>query len=117
MLKIKRVYEAAEKGDGYRVLVDRIWPRGITKRQADVQEWATALAPSTALRRYFGHDPKRWKDFQAKYRRELKTNSLATEKLQALRERVRLQTVTLVYSARDEEHNQAVVLNKLLRGK
>jgi len=116
MLKIKRVYEKAEAADGYRILVDRVWPRGLTKRQVQVQEWAAALAPTTALRRFFGHDPKRWKVFQARYRRELKTNPEATEKLRELRARMHRQRVTLVYSARDEKHNQAVVLNKILRG-
>ncbi len=115
MIKIKRVYEAPAKADGYRILVDRVWPRGLTKRQVAVQEWAKELAPTTALRHYFSHDPKRWAVFQTRYRRELRVSQDAVQKLQALRRLVRTQTVTLVYRARDEKHNQAVVLNKIIR--
>jgi len=109
-VRVKRVYDPPARSDGYRVLVDRVWPRGISKEQAAVDEWAKELAPSTELRKWFGHDPARWREFRTRYRQELKGSAA----LEALRARAKKQRVTLVYSAKDERHNQAVVLKELL---
>lgn len=108
--RIKRVYEPAAEADGKRVLVDRVWPRGITKEKAALSEWLKDVAPSTELRKWFGHDPARFAAFREKYQAELK-ESAALEELRQLEG-----TVTLVYGAHDEEHNQAVVLKELLEG-
>jgi uncharacterized protein YeaO (DUF488 family) len=109
---VKRVYEPADSSDGYRVLIDRIWPRGVSKEEARLDEWARELAPSSELRRWFAHDPARSDEFRTRYRREL---SAQEEKLRELRRRGRSGTLTLVYAARDTEHNNAVVLAELLR--
>jgi uncharacterized protein YeaO (DUF488 family) len=98
--------------DGYRVLVDRLWPRGVSKEEAHLDEWARELAPSPELRRWFGHDPARFDEFRRRYRDELAGRE---EKLGELRERATHGTVTLVYAARDTEHNDAVVLAELLQ--
>jgi uncharacterized protein YeaO (DUF488 family) len=111
-VRLKRAYEPAERSDGYRVLVDRIWPRGVSKEQARLDEWARELAPSSELRRWFGHDPAKFEEFRRRYRDELAAQE---EKLRELRGRARNGTLTLVYSARDTEHNDAVVLAELLR--
>jgi uncharacterized protein YeaO (DUF488 family) len=111
-VRLKRAYEAAERSDGYRVLIDRIWPRGVSKQQARLDEWARELAPSSELRRWFGHDPAKFEEFRRRYRDELAAQG---EKLRELRGRARKGTLTLVYSARDSEHNDAVVLAELLR--
>jgi uncharacterized protein YeaO (DUF488 family) len=108
--RIKRVYEPAAKADGKRVLVDRVWPRGITKEEAALSDWAKEVAPSTALRKWFGHDPERFAEFRKRYRAELNGNT-ALDELRKL-----TGTVTLVYGAKDVEHNQAVVLQELLEG-
>lgn len=107
---IKRVYETAGAADGLRVLVDRVWPRGLTKEQVAADRWVKEAAPSTALRRWFGHDPSRWAEFRQRYFAELKENPVIEELLTAA-ERGRL---TLLYSARDEEHNQAAALQEFL---
>ena len=112
MLLLKRAYEPAEDSDGYRVLIDRIWPRGVSKEEAHLDEWARELAPSTELRRWFGHDPARFDEFRRRYRDELAVHE---DKLSELRRRARAGTVTLVYSARDTEHNDAVVLAEVVR--
>jgi uncharacterized protein YeaO (DUF488 family) len=114
MIQLKRVYEKASPKDGFRILVDRLWPRGLTKERAAIQLWLKQVAPSSELRKWFGHDPARWKEFQARYRKELKENKDA---LKLLKDTVKEKTVTLVYAARDEEHNEAVVLKKILAGK
>ena len=111
-VRLKRAYEAAERSDGYRVLIDRIWPRGVSKEHARLDEWARELAPSSELRRWFGHDPAKFEEFRRRYRDEL---AVQGEKLRELRARARSGTLTLVYSARDTEHNDAVVLAELLR--
>jgi uncharacterized protein YeaO (DUF488 family) len=111
-VRIKRVYEPADGSDGYRVLIDRLWPRGVSKERAHVDEWARDLAPSTELRRWFGHDPARFPEFRRRYREELETQ---VEQLRELRRRARGGTVTLVYAAHDSQHNDAVVLADLLR--
>ena len=113
MIKIKRAYEAAKKEDGYRVLIDRLWPRGIKKADLVLDEWAKELAPSNELRKSFGHDPSKWKDFQTRYRLELRSVE-ARQKLEELSDCARKSDVTLVYSAHDEEHNNAVVVKDLL---
>ncbi len=110
MIKIKRAYEAAAASDGKRVLVDRIWPRGVTKEEADIDWWAKDVAPSTELRKWFGHDPEKWPEFRKRYRQELKGN----EELKKIGEMAKGGDLTLVYSAKDEEHNQARVLLELL---
>lgn len=109
-VKIKRIYESAVKADGQRILVDRVWPRGVSKAKAAVAHWLKEVGPSTELRKWFAHDVEKWPEFRKRYRRELKGNSAFTE-LQTL---CRGGDSTLVYSARDERHNQAVVLRELL---
>lgn len=111
-IAIKRVYEPAERTDGYRVLVDRIWPRGMSKDAAHIDEWLQEVAPSTALRQWFNHDPARWETFRARYLVELQEQS---ELLASLAARAKKARVTLLYSARDERFNQAVVLRDYLR--
>jgi uncharacterized protein YeaO (DUF488 family) len=113
-VRMKRAYEPAERSDGYRVLIDRIWPRGVSKEQAHLDEWARELAPSSELRRWFGHDPAKFEEFRRRYRDELAAQG---EKLGELRGRARKGTLTLIYSARDTEHNDAVVLAELLRAR
>lgn len=108
---IKRVYEAAAKSDGFRVLVDRIWPRGVSKEAAEVDEWAKELAPSPLLRKWFGHDPERWAEFQKKYRAELGENDAVAGFLEAHKGRKK---ITLIYAAKDEAHNHALVLQHYL---
>ena len=112
-ISIKRAYEDAEPADGYRVLVDRVWPRGVTREALQIKEWLRDLAPSTELRKWFGHDPVRWNEFQARYARELADPALA-DALTSLRRRAREGLVTLVYSAKDREHNQARALAEFL---
>ena len=112
MLKLKRIYEAPEASDGYRVLVDRIWPRGVSKEKAQIDLWVKEIAPSDALRKWFGHDPERWEEFQRRYRKELQKDIALTNQLQQLEKQHG--TLTLVYSARDEDHNQAVALRTFL---
>ena len=109
---VKRVHDPPVHGDGWRVLIDRLWPRGLSKKRAALDEWRADLAPSTALRRWFHHDPARWREFGARYRAELRAHAAG---LQALRERARLQRVTLLYAARDPSVNHAVVLQTVLR--
>jgi uncharacterized protein YeaO (DUF488 family) len=111
--QIKRVYEAPEASDGFRVLVDRLWPRGMAKERAALNLWMKDIAPSTELRRWFGHDPKRWKEFETRYRAELKERDAD---LAQLRSQARKGTVTLLFGARDIEHNEAVVLRNVLVG-
>ena len=109
---IKRIYEPPSAADGARVLVDRIWPRGIAKDKARLALWLKAIAPSPALRRWFGHKPERWQEFRKRYRRELAANKAAVARLRALRA---AGPVTLLYGARDEEYNQARVIAEYLR--
>lgn len=108
----KRIYEPAESDDGYRLLTDHIWPRGVSKERADLDEWARELAPSDELRRWFDHVPERFGEFRSRFRDELGEHA---EKLDELRARAREGRLTIVYAARDEEHNNAVVLAELLR--
>ena len=110
-LKLKRAYVPAEASDGLRILVDRLWPRGVSKQKAALDDWMKEIAPSTALREWFGHEPSRWAEFQRRYKAELKQNADDLARLRAL---ARKQVVTLVYAARDEAHNDAVVLREVL---
>jgi uncharacterized protein YeaO (DUF488 family) len=110
-LRLKRAYEPAEPGDGARILVDRLWPRGVSKAKAALDDWVKEVAPSTELRKWFGHDPARWTEFQRRYRVELRRQSDALDRI---RDRARAGVVTLVYSAHDEQHNDAVVLRAVL---
>jgi uncharacterized protein YeaO (DUF488 family) len=111
MIKLKRIYQQPDSGDGKRILVDRLWPRGISKDDAKLDGWLKEIAPSDALREWFGHDPARWEEFRKRYREELK---LQDELLEQLRAETRKGTVTLLFAAKDEEHNNAVVLEELL---
>ena len=113
-IKIKRVYLQPGEEDGRRILVDRLWPRGLTKAKASVDLWLKEIAPSTELRKWFGHDPERWNEFQARYRAELKQNP---EQVSLLKQEATKGMVTLLYGAKDEEHNEAVILQKLLMSK
>ena len=107
--RIKRVYELPDKHDGRRILVDRLWPRGLTKEKACIDLWLKDIAPSTELRKWFDHDPGRWEEFKERYLDELKGNS---EQIQLLKQELDKGIVTLVYGAKDEEHNQAVVIQE-----
>ncbi|MGA8939846.1 MAG: DUF488 domain-containing protein [Acidobacteriaceae bacterium] len=111
-VRIKRVYLEADPADGRRILVDRLWPRGLTKVKAHVDLWLKDVAPSTELRKWFAHDPKKWAGFQTRYAEELKSKG---EDLAILRKEIRQGPVTLLYGAKDETHNEAVVLLALLR--
>lgn len=112
MIQLKRVYEKPSRKDGLRILVDRLWPRGLTKERAAVDVWLKDVAPSTELRKWFGHDPAKWKQFQTRYRKELCGQKDA---LDLLKQKCKEEhTVTLVYGARDEEHNEAIVLKSIL---
>jgi uncharacterized protein YeaO (DUF488 family) len=111
-VRLKRAYEPASVDDGYRVLVDRLWPRGVSKQQAKLDEWDQELAPSSKLREWFGHEPDRFPEFRRRYIDELRGSA---PRLRELRHRARTGTLTLVYSAHDSEHNDAVVLAEVLR--
>jgi uncharacterized protein YeaO (DUF488 family) len=111
-LVTKRVYAPAQDGDGYRVLVDHIWPRGVSHERARLDEWARELAPSDELRRWFDHVPERFAEFRSRFRGQLAAHA---EKLDELRDRAGQGRVTIVYAARDEQHNNAVVIAELLR--
>jgi uncharacterized protein YeaO (DUF488 family) len=109
-ISLKRAYEPPAAADGTRVLVDRLWPRGVTKAKARIDLWLKDVAPSTELRRWFGHDPEKWSEFQKRYRSELKGNPA----LSSLKGLSRQGNITLVYAAKDELHNDAVVLKQVL---
>lgn len=112
-IQIKRIYEPAAQADGFRMLVDRLWPRGVKKESAKVEVWMKEIAPSSALRKWFNHDPEKWTGFCQKYQAELSKN----ETVSLLMEHIhRHQTVTLLYGAHDEQHNQALVLLKFING-
>jgi uncharacterized protein YeaO (DUF488 family) len=112
-IKIKRVYEKPAAADGTRILVDRLWPRGLKKEAAAIDFWAKDLAPSTELRKWFGHDPERWREFKRRYNAELRHQ---TELLGELRTLARRGSVTLIYAARDQDHNEAVIIRDVLVG-
>jgi uncharacterized protein YeaO (DUF488 family) len=110
-IQIKRIYDPPAKTDGYRVLVDRLWPRGMKKETADIDEWAKDIAPSTELRKWFGHTPRLWSDFEKRYIDELKANDAVKTFAKA---HAGEESITLLYAAKDEEHNHAIVLKKYL---
>jgi len=112
-ITLKRAYDPAAEDDGYRVLVDRLWPRGVSREKARLDEWARELAPSAELRRWFGHDPARFDEFRRRYLEELTPRA---DELEELRARARSGRLTLVFGARDTEHNDAIVLAEILRG-
>jgi uncharacterized protein YeaO (DUF488 family) len=112
MIRIKRVYDRPEPTDGLRVLVDRLWPRGLSKEKVRIDAWQKDLAPSDALRRWFGHDPGKWKEFKQRYRQEL---GRKTEELRKLAGQARHGTVTLLCAVRDEARNNAMALKEVLR--
>lgn len=111
MIKLKRAYEAASADDGVRILVERLWPRGISKERAKIDEWLKQLSPSPELRKWFGHDPEKWEEFQKRYRKELEQNQ---EMAKDLKRKARGKTITFVYAARDEKHNSALLLKEYL---
>ena len=110
-VKIKRVYENPGKEDGFRILVDRLWPRGLTKEKAKVDLWLKDIAPTTELRKWFGHDPEKYAEFKKRYLHEVKENK---EALSTLKEQIKKGDVTLIYAARDQNNNEALVLKELL---
>jgi len=110
-IKTKRVYEQPDKKDGERILVDRLWPRGLTKEKASVDLWLKEIAPSTELRKWFAHDPAKWKSFRGRYETEIRHND---DLVKVLEDKAKGGTVTLVYGARDENHNEALVLKQFL---
>ena len=115
-IKLKRAYDPPARGDGLRVLVDRLWPRGVKKDDLKLDAWAKELAPTTELRQWFGHDPGRWTEFKKRYRAELKKSN-AREVIRKLLAGKRAKTITLIYGAKDREHNEAVVLRDFLERK
>jgi uncharacterized protein YeaO (DUF488 family) len=110
-IKIKRVYEQSDKGDGVRILVDRLWPRGLTKEKASVDLWLKEIAPSTELRKWFGHDPDKWKSFRGRYETEIRHKD---DLLKVLKQKAMEGTITILYGARDQKHNEALVLKQFL---
>ncbi len=113
MIRLKRIYEPVEADDGPRFLVERLWPRGVKREDAHLSDWLKDLAPSPALRQWFGHDPARWDEFRARYAAEL-DDSRHAETLQRLADLARQETVTFVYAARDTEHNSARLLKDFI---
>jgi uncharacterized protein YeaO (DUF488 family) len=114
MIKLKRVYDDPSQKDGLRVLVERLWPRGLTKKRAAIDLWLQDVAPSSKLRKWFGHDPARWEQFQKRYWQELREQK---EAVKLLKQKGKNSTVTLVYAARDKDHNGALALNRFLQGR
>jgi uncharacterized protein YeaO (DUF488 family) len=114
MIKLKRAYEKPSKEDGFRILVERLWPRGLTKQRAAVDLWLKDVSPSPKLRKWYGHDLARWNEFQERYWKELQENQ---EPINLLKQKAKEGTVTLVYAARDAEHNSALVLKQFLSKK
>jgi len=112
VLKVKRIYEAPAPSDGYRILVDRLWPRGVSKQRAAIALWLKEIAPSAGLRKWFGHKPERWPEFQKRYRQELRGKANLALQIQQLEKEHHV--VTLLFGARDEERNQALVLRDFL---
>jgi uncharacterized protein YeaO (DUF488 family) len=110
-IQLKRAYEKPDRADGTRILVDRLWPRGLTKERAAIDLWLKELAPSTELRKWFAHDPKKWRSFRSRYRTELKEHG---DQLDLIKSKAKEGPVTLIYGARDQEHNEAVVLKQCL---
>lgn len=114
MIKTKRVYEPAEKTDGFRILVDRLWPRGLTKEATHIDLWMKEISPSTALRKWFHHDPGKWPEFSKHYRNELKQSDKLKELIDYVK---KYKKVTFLYAAKDEKHNHALLLEKYIKEK
>jgi uncharacterized protein YeaO (DUF488 family) len=112
MIKLKRAYEKPAKDDGERILVERLWPRGLTKLEAKIDLWLKEIAPSTELRRWFGHDPDKWDGFRQRYQKELRDKD---DLIKLLKRKAKAGTITLIYAARDEEHKSALVLKQFLQ--
>jgi uncharacterized protein YeaO (DUF488 family) len=110
-VKLKRAYDEPSRNDGYRILVDRVWPRGVSKDEAKIDEWLKDIAPTKDLRKWFNHDPEKWPEFKKRYFRHLEERSEAVDEV---KQRAAEKTVTLVYAAKDEEHNNAVALKEYL---
>lgn len=115
MIQIKRVYEQRGEEDGYRILIDRLWPRGVSKEKAGVDLWLKEIAPSTELRKWYGHDPEKWNEFKKRYRKELANNKELVKQIVDLEKEHG--SVTLLFAAKEEEYSQAAVLIDLLKGK
>lgn len=113
MIKTKRAYEPSNEDDGFRILVDRLWPRGVSKEKANLNLWMKEIAPSDDLRKWFSHDPKKWNEFKTKYKGELKGKDEYLNKIKDIEKKNKV--ITLVYSAKDKEHNNAVVLGDALK--
>jgi uncharacterized protein YeaO (DUF488 family) len=113
-VRLRRAYERPSAEDGTRILVDRLWPRGVSRSAAAIDRWMKDIAPSTALRKWFGHDPERWGEFRRRYAAEIRDHA---DQLAALRTAARAGPITLVFAARDERHNDAVVLRDVLLGR
>jgi uncharacterized protein YeaO (DUF488 family) len=113
-VKLKRAYETPASDDGTRILIDRLWPRGLKKADAAIDQWMKDIAPSTELRKWFGHDPERWPEFRRRYRSEIRDHPEQLDRLRTLAQHGR---ITLVFSAHDEAHNDAVVLREFLLGR
>ena len=116
-IQLKRVYESPEASDGYRILTDRLWPRGISREKAALDLWAKDMAPSSELRKWFGHDPEKFEKFKKRYAEELSGNPDTEKFISLIREELQKGPVTLLYGAKDEIHNQAVVLKEFLKDK
>lgn len=110
-IRIKRAYDPASAEDGFRILVDRLWPRGLTKEKAAVDLWLKEIAPSTELRKWFDHDATKWEQFKSKYSKELSENPA---NLEIIRDHLKKQSITLLYAARDTAHNEAILLQEIL---
>jgi uncharacterized protein YeaO (DUF488 family) len=113
MIRVKRIYDHPSKEDGFRILVDRLWPRGLSKNKAKVDLWLREIAPSDGLRKWFSHDPEKWEEFKRKYKEELKRQKESLDIIRQLESEKGI--VTLLYSAKDEKHNNAVVLAEALQ--
>ena len=111
MIKIKRIYDPASREDGKRIYIDRLWPRGMKKEEAKIDEWLKEISPSNALRKWFGHDPSKYEEFKRRYIKELQKHP---EILEKIKKEERRETVTLLFSAKDEEHNNATVMKEIL---
>lgn len=112
MITIKRIYDQSETKDGFRILVDRLWPRGMTKEKAKIDLWLKEIAPSNELRKWFSHDPEKWDDFVKKYKKELKDKQELLKTIKQLEKNEG--AITLLYAAKDEKHNEAVVLKEII---
>ncbi|MGI0086423.1 MAG: DUF488 domain-containing protein [Nitrosotalea sp.] len=115
MIKIKRIYDNPSSSDGFRILVDGLWPRGLSKDEAGIDLWLKEIAPSGKLRKWFSHDPKKWQDFKSRYKGELKQKTEFIKEIKKIEKEKKI--VTLLYSARDEEHNNVMVLSEILKNK